>query len=76
MRVQLNLSLTDELRDFIDSQVGNNSNYANHSEYLQDLIRKEMEQQATFSHIVVGLQDVKHGRFSAKSIIHILDEDD
>ena len=39
MASSMNLSLTDELRDFVNSRTGNRRIYATPSEYLRDLIR-------------------------------------
>ncbi len=75
MASSLNLSLTDELRDYINSRTGDSSVYATPSEYLRDLIRHDMESQSVVGHILGGLDDIKHGRFSDKSILDIADED-
>lgn len=70
----LNLSLTDELREFINSRTGDAGVYSTPSEYLRDLIRRDMESQGVVKHILNGLDDIKHGRFSDKSILDIADE--
>ena len=75
MANSLNLSLTDELRDFVNIRAGNTGLYATPSEYLRDLIRRDMESQETVLHVMDGLNDLKNGRFSAKSIIDIAEED-
>ena len=75
MASSLNLSLTDELRHFVDSRTGDAGVYATPSEYLRDLIRKDMEAQSTLLHVLSGLDDLKHGRFSNKSILDIAEED-
>ena len=74
MASSMNLSLTDELRDFVNSRTGNRGVYATPSEYLRDLIRRDMEIQAALTHIADGL-DLAHGRFSDKSILEIGAED-
>ena len=74
MASSLNLSLTDELREFINSRTGDAGVYSTPSEYLRDLIRRDMESQEVVKHILNGLDDVKHGRFSDKSILDIADE--
>lgn len=71
MASSMNLSLTDELRDFVNSRTGKGGVYATPSEYLRDLIRRDMENQAALMHIVGGLDDLAHGRFSDKSILDI-----
>ncbi len=75
MASSLNISLTDELRTFVDSRASDKGVYATPSEYLRDLIRKDMAEQGVISHVLKGLDDIKHARFSDKSILDILDED-
>ncbi len=74
MASSMNLSLTDELRDFVDSRTGDASPYATPSEYLRDLIRRDMESQSVVTHVMRGLDDLVHGRFSEKSILEIAGE--
>jgi antitoxin ParD1/3/4 len=71
----MNLSLTDELRDFVNSRTGKRGVYATPSEYLRDLIRRDMENQAALMHIAGGLDDLAQGRFSERSILDIGAED-
>ena len=75
MASSMNLSLTDELRDFINSRTGDAGLHATPSEYLRDLIRRDMEAQSTVRHVMGGLDDLAHGRFSDKSILDIAEED-
>lgn len=75
MAASLNLSLTNELRDFVNTRAGDTGLYATPSEYLRDLIRRDMESQETVLHVMGGLSDLKNGRFSDKSIIDIAKED-
>lgn len=75
MSSSLNLSLTDELRGFVDSQTGDAGLYATPSEYIRDLIRKDMASHSVVAHVMVGLEDVKQGRFSEKSILDIANEE-
>ncbi len=74
MASSLNLSLTDELREFINSRTGDAGVYSTPSEYLRDLIRRDMESQGIVTHVLDGLDDVKHSRFSDNSILDIADE--
>lgn len=75
MASSLNLSLTDELRDFVNSRAGDTGLYATPSEYIRDLIRHDMASQATVTHIIEGLHDIRDGRFSDQSILDIANED-
>ncbi len=74
MASSLNLSLTDELREFINSRTGDAGVYSTPSEYLRDLIRRDMESQGIVTHVLGGLDDIKHSRFSDSSILDIADE--
>ena len=74
MASSLNLSLTDELREFINSRTGDAGVYSTPSEYLRDLIRRDMESQGIVTHVLDGLDDIKHSRFSNNSILDIADE--
>lgn len=74
MASSLNLSLTDELRAFIDSRAGDQGLYATPSEYLRDLIRRDMEAQNVVAHLSDGIADIGAGRFSDKSILDIAEE--
>lgn len=72
---QFKFILTDELRHFVDPRAGDDGIYATPSEYLRDLIRKDMETQSTVKHIIRGLDDMKEGRYSELSILDIEAED-
>ena len=69
MTCNLNLSLTNELRAFVDSRTGDSGVYSTPSEYMCDLIRHDMEAGMTFNHVLAGLDDIKQGRMSGKSIL-------
>ena len=74
MASSLNLSLTNELREFVDSRTGDSRVYATPSEYIRDLIRHDMEAVMTLNHVLDGLDDIKQGKMSEKSILDIADE--
>jgi len=71
MSSSLNVSLTDELRSYVNTRACDADVYATPSEYIRDLIRKDMEQRRTVLHVMHGLDDVKNGNFSGKSILEI-----
>ncbi len=75
MASSMNLSLTKELRDFVNSRTGDAGLYATPSEYLRELIRRDMEAQTTVAHVMSGLDDLAQGRFSDKSILDVAAED-
>ncbi|MFO0944194.1 MAG: hypothetical protein U0930_26085 [Pirellulales bacterium] len=61
----LNLSLTDELRAFVDGQSGDGTLYATPSEFVRDLIRKhkqQMEAERLRTGVIEGFQDAADGR--------------
>jgi antitoxin ParD1/3/4 len=65
MSNSLNLSLTDELRAFVDRNTGDGSLYATPSEFLRSLLREKkerMEAQQLRTNIVSGYQDAIAGR--------------
>ena len=51
----MNVSLPDELKDFVDGRVGR-SGYGSTSEYVRDLIRRDRERQHLRQLIVEGLE--------------------
>ncbi len=69
MSSSLNVQLTTELRRYVDERASDNDLYATPSEYIRALIRKDMEEQGVISHVMEGLNDLKNGRFSSKSIL-------
>jgi len=71
MSSSLNVSLTDELRRYVNSRASDADVYATPSEYIRDLIRQDMENRHMVTHVMNGLDDVKQGRFSDKSILDI-----
>jgi len=71
MSSSLNISLTDELRKFVNMRACDDDVYATPSEYIRDLIRQDMENRRIVSHVMHGLDDVKNGCFSEQSILDI-----
>ena len=62
----INLSLTDDLRAFIDLNSGDGTLYATPSEFLRDVLRekKERMEAATLRDgIIEGYRDLIEGRF-------------
>jgi antitoxin ParD1/3/4 len=75
MSSSLNVQLTDELRRYVDERASDKDVYATPSEYIRDLIRQDMRDRAVALNVLEGLGDLKHGRFSDKSILDFRDED-
>ena len=65
MASSLNLSLTDELRAFVDQNSGDGTVYATPSEFVRDLLREKKnrkEAAAARDAILEGYQDAIAGR--------------
>ncbi|WP_146597728.1 ribbon-helix-helix domain-containing protein [Novipirellula aureliae] len=65
MSSSLNLSLTDELRAFVNQNSGDGTLYATPSEYVRDLLRQQKARQEAASArdaIIEGYQDAIEGR--------------
>lgn len=65
MANSLNLSLTDEMRAFIDENCGDGTLYATPSEFVRDLLRqrkRQLEAERVRDAIVDGYQDAIAGR--------------
>ena len=61
----LNVSLTDELRDFIDRNCGDGTLYATPSEFVRDVLREKKERLEAAQirdAILEGYQDALNGR--------------
>jgi antitoxin ParD1/3/4 len=71
----LNIQLTDALREYVDERASDKDVYATPSEYIRDLIRQDMQDRAVALNVLEGLDDLKQGRFSSKSILDLKDED-
>lgn len=70
----LNVQLTDALREYVDERASDKDVYATPSEYIRDLIRQDMKDRAVALNILEGLADLRHGKFSDKSILDFKDE--
>ena len=65
MGSSLNLSLTDELRAFVDANCGDGTLYATPSEFVRDLLRQQKSRQEAADArdaIIEGYQDAIEGR--------------
>ncbi len=61
----LNLSLTDELRAFVDEQSGDGTLFATPSEFVRDLLRKQKlhtEAEELRTGVIEGFQDAAENR--------------
>jgi antitoxin ParD1/3/4 len=74
MSSSLNVSLTDELRRFVDTRASDQDVYSTPSEYVRDLIRRDMEGTAILTKVRRGLDDIKNNRFAKESLLDIIEE--
>ena len=65
----LHVSLPDDLRRFVDRRADGTMSYSTPSEYVRDLIRRDMQATGQALDILQGLDDIKRKRFSKKSIL-------
>ncbi|MFO0819960.1 MAG: hypothetical protein U1A77_18570 [Pirellulales bacterium] len=68
MSTTLKLSLTDELRDFIEKNSGDGTRYATPSEFVRDVLREKKERLEAAQirdAILDGYQDAIQGRTSS-----------
>lgn len=66
MASSLTLSLTEELRRFVDSQAGERGVYSTPSEYVRDVIRRDRERMLdgeAGQRIMSGVKDLVAGNF-------------
>jgi len=65
MARSINLSLTDELRSFLDANSGEGTLFSTPSEFVRDLIREKkqrLEAAALRQAVIEGYEDVRAGR--------------
>ena len=70
MARSINLSLTDELRAFLDENSGDGTLFSTPSEFVRDLIRKGKERQdaaALRQAVLEGYADIRDGKTHAYS---------
>jgi len=80
MASSLNLSLTDELRAFVDENSGDGTLYATPSEFMRDVLREKkqrLEAAKMRDSILAGYQDLIAGRSieyqgSVREVINVL----
>ncbi len=68
MSRSLNLSLTDELRSFIDENCGEGTLYATPSEFVRAVLREKKERAeaaAVRDAVLEGYRDLEQGRYIA-----------
>ena len=72
MSSSLNLSLTDELRRYVDSRASDDDVYSTPSEFIRDLIRRDMKEQQVAAGIIEGIRQAAAGQLHETSAVEIL----
>ena len=67
MPSSLHVSLPDELHRFVQERTNGTDVYSTPSEYIRDLIRRDIENYTAMSKLRRGMEDFKNGTFSEKS---------
>lgn len=75
MAKSLNVSLTEELRRYVDTRTGDGDVFATPSEFIRDLIRRDMREWSIIQDIAQGLREAARGEFVEEDILDILNED-
>jgi Arc/MetJ-type ribon-helix-helix transcriptional regulator len=68
MTASIHLNLPDEMHRFILERTGGSGHHSTPSDYIRELIQRDIESHAAMSKLRQGMDDFKHGRFSEKSI--------
>ncbi|MBL0338803.1 MAG: CopG family transcriptional regulator [Rhodospirillaceae bacterium] len=61
MSSSLHVSLPDEMRAFVDQRTNNKHEYATPSEYIRDLIRRDMRDEAGIASLVRSQYEMERG---------------
>jgi antitoxin ParD1/3/4 len=69
MSSSLNVSLTDELRRFVDARASDQDVYSTPSEYIRDLIRRDMREHGVVSGIVEGIRQAARGELVEADLV-------
>jgi len=67
MPTSLHISLPDEMHRFLQERTDGTGVHATPSEYVRDLIRRDLEKHVAMSKLRRGMDDFKNGRFSDKT---------
>ncbi len=75
MGASLHVSLPDEMRRHVDRIAGGTALYATPSEYVRDLIRKDMEKVEVYHALLQGLDEAERGEFVPREVVQKFLED-
>ena len=75
MPASLHVSLPEDLRRFVDSRAGDSALYATPSEYVRDLIRRDMQRLSVEQSMLRGLDQAERDEFVADNFLDRLIDD-
>ncbi len=75
MGASLHVSLPDEMRRFVDARANGTATYATPSEYVCDLIRRDMERLDVELRLLRGSDEANRGEFVADDFMDKLIDD-
>ena len=75
MGASLHVSLPEDMRRYVDRIAGGTAKYATPSEYVRDLIRKDMEKVEVYHRLLKGLDEAERGEFVPQEQIDALLEE-
>ena len=75
MGSSLHVSLPDEMRRYVDRIADGSATYSTPSEYVRDLIRKDMEKMEVYHSLLQGLDEAERGEFVPRDVVRKFLED-
>ena len=75
MGASLHVSLPDEMRRFVDARANGTATYATPSEYVRDLIRRDMERLDVELRLLRGSDEADRGEFVEEDFLDRLIDD-
>ena len=75
MGASLHVSLPDEMRRYVDRIADGSASYATPSEYVRDLIRKDMDRLGVQLKLLRGSDEADRGEFLPDDFMDKLDQD-
>ncbi len=71
----INIQLDNEMHLYVNENIGRVGFCSTASEFIRDLIYKDMCEKKVMDKVMRGLDDMNNGRFSSRSILDIVSEE-
>jgi len=71
----LNIQLDNEMHLYVSENIGKHGVCSTPSEFIHDLIYKDMREKKVMDKVMRGLDDMNNGRFSNRSVMDIANEE-